>query len=82
MIPSEFIGTGTWLCKFENQPSKEGLHCLLTVLFTVTPVSLLAHCKSLKALKFKKINIDFANSVDQDETAHHEPPHLDLYCLP
>ena len=23
-----------------------------------------------------------ANSVDLDEVAHHEPPHLDLYCLP
>ena len=24
----------------------------------------------------------FANSVDLDEVAHHEPPHLDLHCLP
>ena len=24
----------------------------------------------------------FANSVDFDEVAHNEPPHLDLYCLP
>ena len=24
----------------------------------------------------------FANSVDPDEVAHHEPPHLDLHCLP
>ena len=24
---------------------------------------------------------DFANSVDLDEVAHHEPPHQDLYCL-
>ena len=24
----------------------------------------------------------FVNSVDLDEVAHHEPPHLDLYCLP
>ena len=23
-----------------------------------------------------------AYSVDLDEVAHHEPPHLDLYCLP
>ena len=22
-----------------------------------------------------------ANSVDQDETAHYEPSHLDLHCL-
>ena len=23
-----------------------------------------------------------ANSVDPDEVAHNEPPHLDLHCLP
>ena len=26
--------------------------------------------------------VEFANSVDLDEVAHHEPPHLDLHCLP
>ena len=25
---------------------------------------------------------EFANRVDLDEVAHHEPPHLDLHCLP
>ena len=25
---------------------------------------------------------EFANSVDIDEVAHNEPPHLDLHCLP
>ena len=25
---------------------------------------------------------DIANTVDQDETAHNEPSHLDLQCLP
>ena len=25
---------------------------------------------------------EFANSVDLDEVAHHEPPHLALHCLP
>ena len=24
---------------------------------------------------------EFANSVDLDEVAQNEPPHLDLYCL-
>ena len=24
---------------------------------------------------------EFANSVDLDEVAHDEPPHLDLHCL-
>ena len=26
--------------------------------------------------------VEFANNVDPDEVAHHEPPHLDLQCLP
>ena len=25
---------------------------------------------------------EFANSVNLDEVAHNEPPHLDLRCLP
>ena len=25
--------------------------------------------------------VEFANSVDSDEVAHYEPPHLDLHCL-
>ena len=25
---------------------------------------------------------EFADSVDPDEVAHNEPPHLDLHCLP
>ena len=27
------------------------------------------------------MNIERKNSLDQDEVAHHEPPHLDLHCL-
>ena len=33
-----------------------------------------------KVLKIKIF--DFANSIDQDEAAHNEQPHLDLCCLP
>ena len=25
---------------------------------------------------------EFANSLDLDEVAHNEPPHLDLHCFP
>ena len=25
--------------------------------------------------------VEFANSIDPDEVAHYEPPHLDLHCL-
>ena len=34
-------------------------------------------------LKVPKVKIvEFANSVDPDEVAHNEPPHLDLHYLP
>ena len=26
--------------------------------------------------------VKFANSLDPNEVAHDEPPHLDLHCLP
>ena len=26
--------------------------------------------------------VEFANSVDPDEAAHNEPPHLNLHCFP
>ena len=26
--------------------------------------------------------VEFANSIDPDEVAHNEPPHLGLNCLP
>ena len=38
------------------------------------------HSLTLQVLEMKIA--DFANSVDPDEVAHHEPPHLDLHCLP
>ena len=34
---------------------------------------------ALKALKMK--TAEFANSVNPDEVADYEPPHLDLHCL-
>ena len=34
-------------------------------------------------LEVPEMKIDeFANSIDLDEVAHIEPPHLDLHCLP
>ena len=35
---------------------------------------------ALSALQTKTMS--FANSVDPDETAHNEPSHQDLHCLP
>ena len=35
---------------------------------------------ALKAPLLTKV--EFANSVDPDEVAHNEPPHLDLHYLP
>ena len=34
------------------------------------------------ALRAQTKLAEFANSVDLDEVAHNEPPHLDLHCLP
>ena len=33
-----------------------------------------------KAPKMK--TVELANSIDSNEVAHEEPPHLDLHCLP
>ena len=50
----------------------------------------LCHCKIFDVIHInnptpygiKTENAKFANSVDLDETAQHEPSHLDLDCLP
>ena len=47
-------------------------------------VRIYADCNS-SVVTFYDINpkvVDFANSIDPDEVAHDEPPHLDLHCLP
>ena len=36
----------------------------------------------LNPLSAKHNNAEFANTVDPDETAHNEPSHQDLQCLP
>ena len=36
-------------------------------------------CLTFKAVEVKIT--EFANSVDPDEVAHNEPPHLDQHCL-
>ena len=42
------------------------------------PVSLF----TINSLSSKAKIVEFANSIDLDEEAHHEPPNLDLHCLP
>ena len=32
-------------------------------------------------LSAREKTAEFANSIDPDEVAHNEPPHLDLHCL-
>ena len=40
-------------------------------------------CPKCSTLKLPETKLaEFANSVDLDEVAHHEPPHLDLHYLP
>ena len=48
-------------------------------LFKSTRV-LFEYLNTLYVLKTKET--EFANSMDLDEVAHFEPPHLDLRCLP
>ena len=44
---------------------------------------MLLTCLNLLTLQIPVTKIaEFANSVDLDEVAHHEPPHLDLHCWP
>ena len=41
------------------------------------------HCNLVLTLKVPNTTIaEFANTADSDETAHNEPSHLDLQCLP
>ena len=43
---------------------------------------LLTTYKLFKYQRRKYAVAEFANSIDLDEVAHHEPPHLDLNYLP
>ena len=38
--------------------------------------------KDFNSLSTRDKNAEFANSIDLDEVAHSEPPHLDLHCMP
>ena len=38
--------------------------------------------KTFDTLSTEDEEAEFANSLDLDEVAHNEPPHLDLHCLP
>ena len=47
------------------------------------PISDMLNCILNLALKAPKLKIvKFSNSVDLDEVAHNEPPHLALHSLP
>ena len=37
---------------------------------------------NINSLSTRDENSEFANSIDLDEVAHNELPHLDLPCLP
>ena len=63
---------------------KENVSFVLLIIFGVSPSDATNLIKqeglTLVAPKMKKVEI--ANRVDPDEVAQHEPPHLDLHCLP
>ena len=47
-----------------------------------TKVNLLQYVIIINTLSARDENNEFANSIDLDEVAHNEPPHLDLHFLP
>ena len=52
-------------------------------LLTYTAYAIYTCIHAHQHFKRKKMKIyAFANTVDPDEVAHNEPPHLDLHCLP
>ena len=60
------------------------LHCI-DFNFCINYRNMLTRKKSElmnSTLKIRSKVTEFANSIDPDEVAHNEPPHLDLDCLP
>ena len=62
-------------------PSHKRLYCK-NFYFLLTPTMRTVLKLFLCILTGKLKRVVFANSVDPDEVAHNEPPHLDLHCLP
>ena len=60
-------------------PKKGGASTKATHIFSAKHISLGKNF--VNSLQDTQI-AEFANSVDLDEVAHNEPPHLDLHCLP
>ena len=60
------------------------------MLHTLSYCALIGKCALIRSntvgllTLFKRLRFiaELANSVDPDEAAHYEPPHLDLHCLP
>ena len=57
---------------FELQVGSSYVRCLITLADSYVKLSLVPEMKIA----------EFAKSVDLDEVAHNEPPHLDPHCLP
>ena len=56
--------------------------CLVILIFLLS-FYLRSSLESELTLQLPETKIaEFANSIDLDEVAHNEPPHLDLHCLP
>ena len=75
-------------CFLERAHFCEVLLQRLTVLSTMYPVCgkglyyRIHGMKTFNTFTSETKIAEFTNSVDPDEGAHNEPPHLDLHCLP
>ena len=55
-------------------------HALLNLKFHIQNHMVIGYI-SLNSLSTRDEAAEFANSIDLDEVAHYEPPHLDQHCL-
>ena len=72
-----------WYLIFHSLPFTRYNINVVEINFTCQPIHSFIITFAVLTLSALQTKIDsFANSVDPDETAHNEPSHLDLHCLP
>ena len=57
------------------------MFCLLGLQVCLLQLHMICEASRKKAVPEKEI-VEYSNSVDPDQAAHYELPHLDLSCFP